>query len=97
MRIKFLKTLAGPAGTWTVGTVAEVTDELAEAWIGCGAAEALTPLVETATAPAPAPEPVIETATAEPEMETPERKPTVKRKSKAKAKAKPRSAKRKAR
>lgn len=51
MRIRILKSMAGPLGAWAPGNVADVPAEVAEAWVRAGLA-------------APADEP--ETATAEP-------------------------------
>ena len=38
MRIKMLKTAAGPGGTFSLGQAADVDPDLAAEWVKCGAA-----------------------------------------------------------
>ena len=67
MKVRILKSLAGPTRTCWPGQVLELPDDEAQRYIEAQAAESLEP--SHASSPEPAP---IETATAEPEVETPE-------------------------
>lgn len=47
MRIRMIKTAAGPDGVWIAGRVYTISDALAKQYIEAGAAISLEPVVET--------------------------------------------------